>query len=71
MEQDDFDLNEIFAEYFINEFDDPMNAYTSSMTGPLWNCCRVWIAYECVWYMMMFEQAISIAWTDDFFVVRR
>lgn len=25
------DFNEIFAEYFINEFDDPMNAYTSTM----------------------------------------
>lgn len=32
-QQDDFDLNEIFAEYFINEFDDPMNAYTSSMAN--------------------------------------
>jgi PAS domain S-box-containing protein len=31
--QDDFDLNEIFAEYFINEFEDPMNAYTSSMAN--------------------------------------
>jgi PAS domain S-box-containing protein len=30
---DDFDLNEIFAEYFINEFDDPLNAYTSSMAN--------------------------------------
>jgi PAS domain S-box-containing protein len=26
-------LNEIFAEYFINEFDDPLNAYTSSMAN--------------------------------------
>ena len=26
-------MNEIFAEYFINEFDDPMNAYTSSMAN--------------------------------------
>lgn len=30
---DDFDLNEIFAEYFTNEFDDPLNAYTSSMAN--------------------------------------
>lgn len=30
---EEFDLNEIFAEYFINEFDDPMNAYTSSMAN--------------------------------------
>lgn len=28
---DELDFNEIFAEYFINEFDDPMNAYTSTM----------------------------------------
>jgi hypothetical protein len=26
-------LNEIFAEYFINEFDDPLNAYTSANYG--------------------------------------
>jgi PAS domain-containing protein len=32
-QSDDFDLNEVFAEYFINEFDDPMNAYTSSMAN--------------------------------------
>ena len=32
--QDDFDLNEVFAEYFSNEFDiDPLNAYTSSMAN--------------------------------------
>lgn len=30
---DDFDVNEIFADYFINEFDDPLNAYTSSMAN--------------------------------------
>jgi len=30
---DDIDLNEIFADYFINEFDDPLNAYTSSMAN--------------------------------------
>lgn len=30
---DDIDLNEIFAEYFINEFDDPINAYTNSMAN--------------------------------------
>jgi len=28
---DDFDLNEIFAEYFISEFENPVNAYTNSM----------------------------------------
>lgn len=33
VQSDDFDLSEIFAEYFINEFDDPMNAYTSSMAN--------------------------------------
>jgi PAS domain S-box-containing protein len=33
IQSDDFDLSEIFAEYFINEFDDPMNAYTSSMAN--------------------------------------
>jgi len=26
-------LNEIFADYFINEFEDPLNAYTSSMAN--------------------------------------
>ena len=26
-------MNEIFADYFINEFDDPLNAYTSSMAN--------------------------------------
>lgn len=31
MQGDDFDLNEIFADYFVSEFDDPMNAHTSSM----------------------------------------
>uniref|UniRef100_A0A7S2VA06 LOV domain-containing protein n=1 Tax=Entomoneis paludosa TaxID=265537 RepID=A0A7S2VA06_9STRA len=32
--QDDFDLNEVFAEYFTNEFDiDPLNAYTNSMAN--------------------------------------
>lgn len=30
---DDFDLNEIFADYFVSEFDDPMNAYTASMAN--------------------------------------
>lgn len=30
---DDIDLNEIFADYFINEFEDPLNAYTSSMAN--------------------------------------
>ena len=30
---DDIDLNEIFADYFINEFEDPMNAYTNSMAN--------------------------------------
>ena len=30
---DDIDFNEIFAEYFINEFDDPLNAYTNSMAN--------------------------------------
>lgn len=30
---DDFDLNEIFADYFITEFDDPMNAYTGGMAN--------------------------------------
>jgi PAS domain S-box-containing protein len=30
---EDFDLSDIFAEYFQNEFDDPMNAYTSSMAN--------------------------------------
>jgi len=29
--QDDFDLNEIFAEYFISEFENPVNAYTNAM----------------------------------------
>mmetsp|Transcript_4271 Transcript_4271/g.8981 ORF Transcript_4271/g.8981 Transcript_4271/m.8981 type:complete len:514 (-) Transcript_4271:232-1773(-) len=32
--QDDIDLNEVFAEYFTNEFDmDPLNAYTNSMAN--------------------------------------
>eukprot|EP00428_Durinskia_dybowskii_P014198 CAMPEP_0170209774 /NCGR_PEP_ID=MMETSP0116_2-20130129/4478_1 /TAXON_ID=400756 /ORGANISM="Durinskia baltica, Strain CSIRO CS-38" /LENGTH=458 /DNA_ID=CAMNT_0010460259 /DNA_START=229 /DNA_END=1605 /DNA_ORIENTATION=- len=30
---DDFDLNEIFADYFVSEFEDPMNAYTASMAN--------------------------------------
>jgi len=30
---DDIDLNEIFADYFINEFEDPLNAYTNSMAN--------------------------------------
>ena len=30
---EDFDLSDIFGEYFQNEFDDPMNAYTSSMAN--------------------------------------
>jgi len=30
---DDIDLNDIFADYFINEFDDPLNAYTNSMAN--------------------------------------
>jgi PAS domain S-box-containing protein len=33
MQGDDFDLNEIFADYFTNEFEDPMNAYTASMAN--------------------------------------
>lgn len=33
LQSDDIDFNEVFAEYFINEFDDPMNAYTSSMAN--------------------------------------
>ena len=33
MQVDDIDFNEIFADYFINEFDDPLNAYTSSMAN--------------------------------------
>ena len=28
-----FDLNEIFADYFISEFENPMDAYTSSMAN--------------------------------------
>ena len=33
-QQDDFDFNEVFAEYFSHEFDlDPLNAYTSSMAN--------------------------------------
>lgn len=28
---DDFDLNEIFADYFTNEFEDPLNAYTGGL----------------------------------------
>ena len=30
---DDFDLNEIFADYFTNEFEDPLNAYTGGMAA--------------------------------------
>lgn len=30
-QNDDFDLNEIFAEYFISEFENPVNAYTNGM----------------------------------------
>jgi PAS domain S-box-containing protein len=30
---EDIDLNEIFADYFINEFEDPLNAYTNSMAN--------------------------------------
>ena len=30
---EDFDLSEVFAEYFINEFDDPLNAYTGGMAN--------------------------------------
>lgn len=30
---DDIDFNEVFADYFINEFDDPINAYTNSMAN--------------------------------------
>jgi len=33
LKSDDLDFNEVFAEYFINEFDDPLNAYTSSMAN--------------------------------------
>ena len=32
-QSDDFDLNEIFADYFINEFEDPHNAYTNAMAN--------------------------------------
>ncbi|GKY92614.1 hypothetical protein MPSEU_000231500 [Mayamaea pseudoterrestris] len=32
-QSEDFDLSDIFGEYFQNEFDDPMNAYTSSMAN--------------------------------------
>ena len=32
-QSDDFDLTQIFADYFINEFEDPINAYTSSMAN--------------------------------------
>lgn len=32
-QNDYFDLNEVFAEYFINEFDDPLNAYTGGMAN--------------------------------------
>mmetsp|Transcript_23603 Transcript_23603/g.34833 ORF Transcript_23603/g.34833 Transcript_23603/m.34833 type:complete len:491 (+) Transcript_23603:380-1852(+) len=28
---DDIDLNEVFADYFISEFEDPLNAYTNAM----------------------------------------
>lgn len=30
---EDLDLNDIFADYFISEFEDPLNAYTSSMAN--------------------------------------
>jgi PAS domain S-box-containing protein len=33
LQAEDFDLSDIFGEYFQNEFDDPMNAYTSSMAN--------------------------------------
>lgn len=33
LQGDDFDLNEIFADYFTSEFEDPLNAYTSSMAN--------------------------------------
>mmetsp|Transcript_42824 Transcript_42824/g.103395 ORF Transcript_42824/g.103395 Transcript_42824/m.103395 type:complete len:509 (-) Transcript_42824:1887-3413(-) len=32
-QNDDFDLNEIFADYFISEFEDPHNAYTNAMAN--------------------------------------
>jgi PAS domain-containing protein len=32
-QSDDIDFNEVFADYFINEFNDPINAYTSSMAN--------------------------------------
>mmetsp|Transcript_13963 Transcript_13963/g.22471 ORF Transcript_13963/g.22471 Transcript_13963/m.22471 type:complete len:468 (+) Transcript_13963:494-1897(+) len=32
-QSDDFDLNEIFADYFISEFEDPHNAYTNAMAN--------------------------------------
>ena len=33
LQTDDIDFNEVFADYFINEFDDPINAYTNSMAN--------------------------------------
>lgn len=30
---DDFDLSEIFAEYFFNDYEDPLNAYTGGMAN--------------------------------------
>jgi PAS domain S-box-containing protein len=33
LQVDDFDLNEIFADYFISEFEDPHNAYTNAMAN--------------------------------------
>jgi PAS domain S-box-containing protein len=30
---DDFDFHEVFADYFVNEFDDPLNAYVGGMAN--------------------------------------
>lgn len=30
---DDFDFHEVFADYFVSEFDDPLNAYTGGMAN--------------------------------------
>lgn len=35
IKNDDLDLNEVFADYFINEFEDPLNAYTGGMANYL------------------------------------
>jgi PAS domain S-box-containing protein len=33
LQSEDIDLSDIFADYFTNEFEDPMNAYTNSMAN--------------------------------------